>query len=502
MSGGFHSYAPVSTSDEFSNSSPSRLTRMSSRTNRRGSVSLLSDGASVGRRQTDGDAPTSELNSWLLAEFQDVAGMEKVVDLLGHMVSQHMLAFSGILLSFFGCVWAGAVNTSFVDPSFFRATGLLLAVLISLRAKNAMSRRSQLMQGVLAMMNSARNMLEICGVESKEKRRRLRAMLGFSFLEIAAWVGTASGEDWPFPKLSDLDPEDREVAFRLRGKCKLRTSPRPLLIYLRQYCDDLFDVEEHTLRCNRSMMQQPRCFAAKPTLATLDELPSKLIAGGSSERLAPAVPLEVQSSRRSEGEAENSEEQDDTTDAVQAVGQPSPTNTAERPIEEMVDRISVIRRWHRNMERDLHTITANFDVLLMYRERLLTPQFRFMLGCVIFVYIALYPWCVRNESSVILGVTTVGMAFVFYGLNAMTEQLEDPVLHRGQGFNLSLTFRKMFADMDRDELVRDYCERFLHEKRSEGMAVTDELHDMFEEWAASRSDLIGIPLMSEVALQA
>lgn len=55
-------------------------------------------------------------------------------------------------------VLTGAVQLQLVDTSFFRAVGLLLAVLLSLRAKNAVSRRQKLMSGVLDMMNCAKNL--------------------------------------------------------------------------------------------------------------------------------------------------------------------------------------------------------------------------------------------------------------------------------------------------------------------------------------------------------
>merc|ERR1719384_1814723 len=89
------------------------------------------------------------------------------------------------------------------------------------------------------------------------------------------------------------------------------------------------------------------------------------------------------------------------------------------------------------------------------------------------------------ESTLVLAATTIGMAFVFYGLNAMTEQLEDPVLQAGQGFNLSLTFRRMFAELEREEAVREECASFLLEERRDCAELTDELHKHFVELAAA-----------------
>ncbi|CAJ1337496.1 unnamed protein product, partial [Effrenium voratum] len=113
---------------------------------------------------------------------------------------------------------------------------------------------------------------------------------------------------------------------------------------------------------------------------------------------------------------------------------------------EKMDRISIIRRFHRNLEDELHLLFSKFDFLLMFRENFVTSQFRWMLETVIFVYVVLYPWCVCNESNLVLGATTVGMACVFYGLNALTEQLEDPVHHQTQGFDLRKTFVNLFQE--------------------------------------------------------
>merc|ERR1719163_2034688 len=93
-----------------------------------------------------------------------------------------------VTLSFIACVMAGAVHVQLVDISFFKAVGLLLAVLLSLRAKMAMGRRQKLMNGILSMMNSARNIVELTGTEAADKRERLRTMLSFCFAEIASWV--------------------------------------------------------------------------------------------------------------------------------------------------------------------------------------------------------------------------------------------------------------------------------------------------------------------------
>mmetsp|Transcript_45740 Transcript_45740/g.106908 ORF Transcript_45740/g.106908 Transcript_45740/m.106908 type:complete len:173 (+) Transcript_45740:1-519(+) len=145
-----------------------------------------------------------------------------------------------------------------------------------------------------------------------------------------------------------------------------------------------------------------------------------------------------------------------------------------------MDKISIIRRFHRNMEEELRMLFSKFDFLLMFRENFVTSQFRWMLETVIFVYVVLYPWCVCNESNLVLGATTVGMACVFYGLNALTEQLEDPVHHQSQGFDLWTTFINLFEDLDRDEAVRDCCRSFLQKHKEAGYQINEQLHQSFE----------------------
>jgi len=322
-------------------------------------------------------------------------------------------------MSYFLCLVSGAVHAQIVDSSFFKAVGLLLAVLLSLRAKNAVSRRQKLMVGVLDMMNTAKNLLYLLS-DKDRNRRRMRAMLQFCFMEVAIWVtrntpNAAFTDAGPSHSLADLDPEDREAVFVLRSKCAAGIGPRPLMLFLRDFCDELFD---------------------------------------------PDAPTESKFVQRPSGD--------------ESAGGSPPTKTR-------IDKVSIIRRFHRNLETELHALFEKFDFLLMYREQFMTMQFRWMLDTVIFVYVLLYPWCVRNETRTVLGATTAGMAFVFYGLNALTEQLEDPVQQKGQGFNLPDTFRVMFEDLDYDEVVRTRCNEFLRSSKEAGAAIDEELHKKFEE---------------------
>ena len=321
-----------------------------------------------------------------------------VISIFSDMPPRHFVHFLFVFFSYVLVVLTGAVQMQLVDTSFFRAVGLLLAVLLSLRAKNAVSRRQKLMAGVLDMMNCAKNLLYLVHFEPTAKDK-LRAVLEFTFLEAAAWALPVMKEGDHVADLGMLPEEYRDVAFVLRAKHSAHISPRPLLLWLRELCDQLFD----------------------PDLAT---------------------------------------------------------NSAGK---DKMDKISIIRRFHRNTEEELHTLFSKFDFLLMFRENFVTSQFRWMLETVIFVYVVLYPWCVCNESNLVLGATTVGMACVFYGLNALTEQLEDPVHHQTQGFDLKRTFQNLFAELDRDEAMRDYCRCYLGDQKKVGIQASEELHNKFED---------------------
>eukprot|EP00439_Symbiodinium_sp_Y106_P019970 s4089_g2.t1 len=381
--------------------SPPRSPAKSARSNRERRKMLVTNDESIVRSEFVTQA--AELFPTCGSSLKEAfTGLGIVVSIYTEMPPRHLMHFLFVFFSYLLVVLTGAVQMQLVDTSFFRAVGLLLAVLLSLRAKNAVSRRQKLMAGVLDMMNSAKNLLYLLHFEPKNQLR-LRRMLEFCFMEVAAWA--APSADGDTVSLDILPDEYREAAFLLRAKQSAHISPRPLLLYLREMCDQLFD----------------------PDLATS-------FAGS-----------------------------------------------------EKMDKVSIIRRFHRNMEDELHMLFSKFDFLLMFRENFVTSQFRWMLETVIFVYVVLYPWCVCNESNVVLGATTVGMACVFYGLNALTEQLEDPVHHQAQGFDLWTTFVNLFEELDRDDAVRDCCRKFLEKHKAEGNPITENLHRHFE---AEMQDLL------------
>jgi len=349
------------------------------------------------------------------------------------MVWVHAVHFIGILTSLILCCLSGAVKFEVIDLAWFRAMGLLLAVLMSLRAKNALTRRSRLISNVLGMMNSARTILDVCGGKCAEKRWRLRSFLRFALLQAAANIcGDHSGvAASAMPSMQELHPDDRLAAFCLRGKASLKTYARPLLLYLQQLCDDVFDAHEHTRQANHTWL---------------------------ASHSDSVIPISF------------SREGHEHEDCLQAP----------------VDIVAVIRRHHTIMRRECRSIVIHYDALMMYSERFLTAEFKLMLSSLIFLYIALYPWCVQNESKIVLYFTTFGLAVVFYGLNSMTEHLEDPTLRRGQGFNLILSFWSMMEQLEKDDKVRALAQKFCEERTRRGESIDDSLHRRFEMSAASR----------------
>lgn len=81
-----------------------------------------------------------------------------------------------------------------MDTTFFHVVGLLIAVLLSLRARHALAQREKLMSSVLDMplsqalglawprMNSAKTLVYLLE-EDPNKQNRMRSMLEFVFVE-------------------------------------------------------------------------------------------------------------------------------------------------------------------------------------------------------------------------------------------------------------------------------------------------------------------------------
>jgi len=157
------------------------------------------------------------------------------------------LQLLGVVMSFALCVVCGVVEESFVDPSFFKAIGLLLAMMLSLRAKNAWSRRQAMMKSLMRMMNSAWSI--ICVVDPEDcNPQRLVKYLAFCFQEVAIYIDDVS--DWKdlqmhAMRIEELDEADRETAFIMCQKGYYHESPRPLLVRIRQVCDQIFEPDKH-----------------------------------------------------------------------------------------------------------------------------------------------------------------------------------------------------------------------------------------------------------------
>ena len=77
-------------------------------------------------------------------------GIRIVVSIFSGMPRRHLMHFLLVIISYVLVVLTGALQLELVDTSFFRGLGLLLAVLLSLRAENGVARRQELMEGVLA----------------------------------------------------------------------------------------------------------------------------------------------------------------------------------------------------------------------------------------------------------------------------------------------------------------------------------------------------------------
>merc|ERR1719362_2561618 len=107
-----------------------------------------------------------------------------------------------------------------------------------------------------------------------------------------------------------------------------------------------------------------------------------------------------------------------------------------------------------------------------------------MIHTVIFIYMALYPWCEKQESALLLGTTGIGMGIVFYGLMHVTVGLESPMTQRGQGFNLFLTFHQMFGQLDYQARLREKCKQHLEANRER--ETFDEMHAWMKNYVAKR----------------
>lgn len=319
-----------------------------------------------------------------------------MVNLVGTIFRFHWAGILWVAWSVVLCLYCGFVHKQLVDGSFFKALGMLLAVLLSVRARNGVSRRQHVMRTVLDMGARARDLIQLaaedchkdlCSEEMQSRRRELRVLLEFTFAKIAHWFAVRElcyegDEDqelaisWRGPLIEDLPVEFRKSALRLGSTLSLGMSPRPLFYYIREICDHTWD---------------PGLDGTK------------------------------------------------------------------------IDRVSTIRRWHKQMDIEINGLIRHFDDLATFQEEVQPRQMTWLISSLICVYTSLYPWCVQDESAIVLSTTTLGMCMVFYGLNALTCEIEDPLLQRSHGFNLSLIFDQLFRNMECEEALHQRCRVFLQD---------------------------------------
>jgi len=335
--------------------------------------------------------------------IKELSALVQVMTMCRSMIRVHGMGFVGIGCSFCICCLSGFEHASLVDGSFFKSTGLLLAVMLSLRVRNAVTRRTHLTNQIPSMINAAKTILDMAANSVPEKRRFLSQALGVSFADVALWLtrhcveeyseSISVTKEWLADQLSRLPCEYRRQFLRLGGIGAMGVSPRPQLLYLRDVCDTLFTPE--------------------------------------------------------------------------ACGE--------------IDKISNIRRWHKNIDRELQRLVDLFDDLCLYHEEVHTKEFRWLISALIFFYVALYPWFVADERKIILAMTTGMMAIVFYGLDAMAQELEEPLGPHSQGLNVALTFRQAFAEIEKEQEVRANFDQFLEHYEDERLSL-----DLIAEFASEQ----------------
>mmetsp|Transcript_119454 Transcript_119454/g.230461 ORF Transcript_119454/g.230461 Transcript_119454/m.230461 type:complete len:484 (-) Transcript_119454:166-1617(-) len=323
--------------------------------------------------------------------IKELSALVQVMTMCRSMIRVHGMGFVGIGCSFCICCLSGFEHASLVDGSFFKSTGLLLAVMLSLRVRNAVTRRTHLTNQIPSMINAAKTILDMAANSVPEKRRFLSQALGVSFADVALWLtrhcveeyseSISVTKEWLADQLSRLPCEYRRQFLRLGGIGAMGVSPRPQLLYLRDVCDTLFTPE--------------------------------------------------------------------------ACGE--------------IDKISNIRRWHKNIDRELQRLEVH------------TKEFRWLISALIFFYVALYPWFVADERKIILAMTTGMMAIVFYGLDAMAQELEEPLGPHSQGLNVALTFRQAFAEIEKEQEVRANFDQFLEHYEDERLSL-----DLIAEFASEQ----------------
>jgi len=108
------------------------------------------------------------------------------------------------------------------------------------------------------------------------------------------------------------------------------------------------------------------------------------------------------------------------------------------------DKISATRRFHRNCDKHLDAMVGNLDALVAMEEESTPVAYQWLLQFMVLVYVSFYPWCVTHETAFMLLFTTAIMSFVYYGLNTITHEHEEPFGQFGADLNLQRSYEYFF----------------------------------------------------------
>lgn len=360
----------------------------------------------------------------------------------------HGIELCLVFLSFAICWKVGAIKQQVLDSSYFKSTGLLLAVMLSLRARNAVGRRQDLQIQVLRMINAAKSILEFAGTGPGESHREdLVNVLALAFADIALWLQTRAWSE-----------------SSSRCGCTMDSSfLEEMVLKWREAI--LEQATEQVRRCVRS-------FGAIPVSGGADvsaDAPTSLC-------ISPR-PLLLH-----------------LREICDFFYTPVGTGEYDEVKKEYaIDKISNIRRWHKNIDLHLQRLVDAYDELLIYYEEAHSKPIRWLISSLIFFYVGFYPWAVSSERSLILGATTLLMAMVFYGLNALAQELEEPLSAHSQGVNLGLTLVLAFDNQVlKEEWLRGLLRAYLdHTKETR---PNTESHQGFMKWLQERGPQADWPL--------
>lgn len=338
----------------------------------------------------------------------------------GIVLLRHQVPLLGVVASMgLRVLRGGRFQHTWLDPSFLKCTGMLLAILLSFRTKNAVSLRQNVGAAVLRMMGGARSLLHLASRSSQAYDgdwARLHWVLSVAFLQSADWVVLHSEKAGSAPVDAEHGLPARSpptsVTDRDLEECFVRSSkvspnmacpPRPMMQYVREVCDDVFDYGHFS-------------------------------------------------------------------------GDMGGKKTSE------TDKI---RRWHGNVDHLVDVIIRSFDEIVTLQECIGTQQLGQLINGILFFYLALYPWCVHDESAWVLASTCLGLSCIFYGLDTVAQELETSVGGGKSPIDLDVraTFENFFASLQEEDLVRCRARSFFQQVSDVDGRSLSCLHDDFVEKA-------------------